>query len=132
MLTYGVLLQVPGTQASTSADKADDVVDLEAPVNVNTAVVGKVKPDERRTAPASEPAIPPESEVTTVTDNPPASEAADNLFSQSNTSAASVVNPLGSYGKPTLSGNPLASYGKEPVTRNHLGSYAKNPLGVYK
>jgi len=125
-----VFLQTPGTQASTSADKVDEVVNLEAATN--TVVVEKEKSD-LRTALASEPmvSIPPESEVTrtTVSNDPPASEATGNPISSHQSNTNSSVNPLGSYGKQT---NPLGNYGKEFLSGNPLGSYAKNPLGVYK
>jgi len=124
-----VLLQTPGTEASSSADKVDEVVNLEAPANA--VVLEKMKPDLRiPSAPEPIASIPPESEAATDTgnDDPPASEATGNLVSsfQSNSNSP---NPLGCYGKQT---NPLGNYGKESLSGNPLGSYAKNPLGVYK
>lgn len=124
--------QTPGTQASSSsADKVDEVVNLEAPANA--VVLEKMKPD-LRTASASEPfvSIPLESEVATNTlgnDDPPASEATGKLLSSYQSNSNSSANPLGSYGKQT---NPLGNYGKESLSGNPLGSYVKNPLGVYK
>lgn len=117
-----VLLQTPGTQASSSADKVDEVVNLEAPADA--VGLEKMKPD-LRTASAPEPivSIPPRD------DDPPASEATGNLLSSYQSNSNSSANPLGSYGKQT---NPLGNYGKESLSGNPLGSYAKNPLGVYK
>jgi transcription factor TFIIIB component B'' len=115
-----VLIEGP---ASTSGNKPDEDDTSEPPVN--PVVLEKVKPDERP-VPATEPivsssAAPLESEVaeTTVTDDPPASEAPDDPLPSYQSKTNASVNPLGNYGKQTFSGNPL-------------GSYGKNPLGMYK